>query len=298
MDSPISSSLPNDGDSASPISFDVSTVGGTLPIVPSVQPLDSRALGEEPFDIDWTPLCEYLDEDLPTTPLGVSVAMASSDVDEKSLVSGKENLVSSRELPLPPKGFPFNTPLGMSLPFCYRALSNLMGSTSLNRSFVWSHTVTLTSRPFMALTFTPQTQVISVASVPSIPTVCVASTTPSISAVTASSVVTIVTGPSFGPANSGPSSLASGVIHPMSNILLSSNSIPVGWSYEQYMFALQNLNHNPLGSQPPSYPHNPFHYYDPQGASIYHTRSLPPEPIVEVYVPLFDAWNHNTYHGP
>jgi len=64
------------------------------------------------------------------------------------------------------------------------------------------------------------------------------------------------------------------------------------------MFSLQNSNHNPLGSQPPSYLHILLHYYDPLGAHIYHTRSLPLEPTVEIFVPLSVAWNHTTYHGP
>ena len=121
--------------------------------------------------------------------------------------------MSSRELPFLPKGFPFNTTLGMSLPLRYHALSDIISFTSLNQSSMWSRTITLTSGPFMDLTSTPQTQVTLVTFVLSKPTICVASTTPSISEVTTSLVVTIVTGPSFELANGGPSSLAFGVIH-------------------------------------------------------------------------------------
>lgn len=134
-----------------------------------------------------------------------------------------------------------------------------MSSISLNQRYVWSHTLTPTLGPFMDSTSTPQTQVILVTSISLMPTISVASIAPSINAVTTSSVVTTIVGPSFGLANSGPSFLVSGVIHPTGNILLSSGSILAGWSYEQYMFSLQNLNHNPLGSQPPSYPHNQLH---------------------------------------
>ena len=73
-----------------------------------------------------------------STPLGVSIAMSSFDMDEMSLVSSEENLVLSGEILLPLEGFPFITPLAMSLPLFYRALSDVMSSTSLNRSFVWS----------------------------------------------------------------------------------------------------------------------------------------------------------------
>ena len=64
------------------------------------------------------------------------------------------------------------------------------------------------------------------------PTICVASTTPSVSVVTASLVVTIVSGISFGPTDSGPTILVSGVVQPMGNVPISSNSILVGLLYE------------------------------------------------------------------
>ena len=188
-------------------------------------------------------------------PLGVSVTMSSSDMEETSPVTGEENLVSSREIPLPSEGFPFHSGLGVTLLLHYCTLSDIMSSMSLNRSSVWSCAITPTSEPFI-----PQIHNVSVTSVPSMPTVCVASTTHAVSAIIVSLVVTFVTGPSVEPASSGPSSSVSRVINPTGSSPLSFGSILAGWSYEQYMFTLQNPNHNLLGSQPPSYPHNPLHY--------------------------------------
>jgi len=42
---------------------------------------------------------------------------------------------------------------------------------------------------------------------------------------------------------------------------------------------------------------NPFHYYDSRGAHIYHPRSLPSKPTVEVFIPLFVSLVHTGYHG-
>jgi len=80
------------------------------------------------------------------------------------------------------------------------------------------------------------------------PTVCVASIAPSVSAVTASSIITTITGISSGPANGGPSPSVSRVDQPTDNVPIPSSSILAGLSYEQYLYALQTLTHNPLGS--------------------------------------------------
>ena len=242
VESPISSLVASDQDYASPVAFEVSDVSDTLPIILSIQPPDSRALGGEPYDINWNPIWENLEEEFPFTPLGVSVAMSSSYMDETTPVTGEENLVSSGQNPLPMEGFPFHSGLGVTFPLGYHALFDIMSSMSLNRSSVWSRTIAPTLEPFILWIHN-----VSITSIPSMPTICVASTVPTVSVVVASSVVTTIIGPLVELTSGGPSASTSGIVNPTGSIPLSSGSILAGWSYEQYMFSIQNLDlHNPL----------------------------------------------------
>ena len=134
-DPSIPSPIPSDQGSPSSVAPETPIGSGTLPIIPSIQPLNSRTPEDDFYDIHWNPVWEPSKEDIPITPPGVSAIMSSSDMDETTLVTSEEELMSSGEIPLPMEGFPFHiAPLGVTFPLLYHALSDIMSSMSLNSS--------------------------------------------------------------------------------------------------------------------------------------------------------------------
>ena len=236
----------------------------TLPIIPSIQPLNSRALDDKVYEIHWNPVWEPSEEDIPFTPPGVSVQMYSSDMEDVSPITTDESVATSGEIPTATEATPVrSTPLGERLPKRYKALRDIMSSRTPSTSSIWSHTVAPTSESFI-----PQIHNVSVTSIPTIPMVCVASLTPVVSA---SSVMAT--------AHSGPSAPRPEVVDPTLNVPLSFGSIPAGGPYDQYLQTIQ------------------YNYVDPDRHHLHLGRPLPSQLAVEVTVPLSVAWGTTTYHG-
>lgn len=224
MESSILSPIPSDQGSLSSVALETPVGSGTLPVIPSIQPLNSRAPEDDFYDIHWNPVWEPSEEDIPFTPPVVSVPMSSSDMDDTSPITSEASVVMSAEIPISAETPPFSvTPFGVTLPLRYRALRDVIGSRTSFTGSMWDHNITPTSGSFI-----PQIHNTYVTSVPTIPTVCAVSSMPVVSVVTASSVVTTVVGPSPGSANSGPSAPTSRVVDPTLNTPPSSGSIPAG----------------------------------------------------------------------
>jgi len=276
------SPIPSDQRSPSFVAPKVSIVSDTLPVIPSIQLINSCAPEDETYKLHWNPVWEPSEEDIPPTPPGVLVPMSSSDMEDTSPVTSEESVATSGEIPTSTETTPFRiTSLGVTLPLGYKALRDVMSSRTPPTSSMWSHTITPTSESFI-----PQIHNVPVTFVPTIPIVCVASSTPVLGVVTTSSVVTTTTRPSSGSAYSGPSTSVSGVVDPTLGAPPSSSSIPAGGAYDEYLHALQNAD-----------PQNHFHYYDSRGAHIYYRGPLPPQLAVEVTIPLSVAWNPTRYGG-
>ena len=280
MESPIPSPIPSDQGSPSFVTPKVLVASDTLPIILSIQLLNSRSPEDESYDIHWNPIWEPSEEDFPLTPPGVSVPMSFSNVDDTSPITSEESFMTSGEIPIPTETSPFHvTSFGIMLPLRYNALTDIMGSRSPLKSSMLSRIVTPTSG-----SFTPHIH--NVTSVPTIPTICVASSTPAVSVITASSVVTTIAGPSAGPSHIGPAAPVSGVVDPSLSAPPSSGTIPIGRAYDQYRQIPQSLD-----------PQNPFNYYDSRGAHIYHPGPIASQPFVEVSVLLSISWGTTVYHG-
>ena len=100
-ESPIPSSIPSDQGSPSFVAPEVLVVSDTLPLISSIQPLNSRALEDESYDIRWNPVWEPLEEDFPLTPPSVSIPVSSSNMDDTSPVMSEESFVTSGKIPIP-----------------------------------------------------------------------------------------------------------------------------------------------------------------------------------------------------
>ena len=99
-DPSIPSPVPSDQGSPSSATPETPVCGDTFPIVLSVQPLNSRAPEDELYDLFWNPVWEPSEEDFPSTPIGVSSLMASSDMEDISPVSSGTLVMSSIETPI------------------------------------------------------------------------------------------------------------------------------------------------------------------------------------------------------
>ena len=205
----------------------------TLPVIPSLQPINSRAPDDETYEVHWNPIWE--EEYIPPTPPSASVPMSSSDMEDISPVTSEESVAMSSGIPTAMEATPFpSTPLGVTLPLRYNALRDVMSSRTPSTSSIWSQTITPTTTPF-----TPQIHNTSITSVPTIPTVCVASSTPVVS---------------------GPLASAYGVVDPTSNVPLSYGSILAEGPYDQYLRRIPydyidpDGNHLHLGRPLPSQP--------------------------------------------
>lgn len=220
----IPSPVPSDQGSPSSVAPETPVCGDTFPVIPSVQPLSSRALEDELHDPFWNPVWKPYKEDFPSTPTSVSTPMASSDMEDTSPVASETPVVSSIETPIPATSpiisTPYTvTPLCVTVPLRYRALRDAMGSRNSSSGTMWDHNIIPTMGYFVS-----QVHNTIVTSVPTNPTICVASSTPVASAVTASLIITTVASPSRGPVHSGQSAHTSRVV----SAPPSSGAIPAG----------------------------------------------------------------------
>ena len=150
MESPISFPIPSDQGTPSSITSEVPVVSDTLPVILSIQSLNSCTPEDESYNIHWNPISKPFEEDIPVTPPSVSIPMSSSNMHETNPILGEETLMASSEIPVSPETSPFHvTPLGVMLPLCYNSLADIMDSISPLMSSMWSHTITPTSEPFM-----------------------------------------------------------------------------------------------------------------------------------------------------
>ena len=146
---PISSPVPSDQGSPSSATPKVPVVSDALPVIPSIQPINSRALGDEAYEIHWNPVWEPSEEDIPFTPPGVSVQMSSSNMEDVSPIMTEESVATSGEIPTETEATPVrSTPLAGRVSECYKALKDIMSSRTPFMSSIWSQTVTPTMEPF------------------------------------------------------------------------------------------------------------------------------------------------------
>ena len=216
----------------SPISLDqgsssfattkVSVASNNLPIILSIQPIISHALGDKAYNVHWNPIWETPEDDIPVwedTPLGFLAPLSPSDMEGGSPISTDESVATSGEIPTATEPIPISsTPTTERLPPGYRALRDLMSSDFPSMSSIWSQQTASTTRPFP-----PQDRSTSVTSAPTFLTVCVASSTPIISR----------------------------VVDPTSNVPHSSGPIPVEGPFNPLLRILQYDPSQPFG-RPPS----------------------------------------------
>ena len=152
-DPSISSPVPSDQGSPSSAALETPVCGDTFPIVPSVQPLNSRAREDELYDFFWNPVWEPSEEDFPTTLVGVASPMASSDMEDTSPVSSGTPVMSSIDTPIaatsPVISTPYTvTPLSITVPTRYRSLRDAMNSVT--SSSMWDQNIVPTTGPFVS----------------------------------------------------------------------------------------------------------------------------------------------------
>jgi len=115
-------------------------VSDTLPVIPSIQPINSCAPGDETYEIHWNPVWEPSKEDIPVweyTPLGVSVQLSSSDMEELSPIPTEESVATSGEIPTVTEATPVSsTPTTGRVPAHYKALKDVMSSRTPSMSSI------------------------------------------------------------------------------------------------------------------------------------------------------------------
>ena len=179
---------PSDQGSPSSVAPEVPVVSDTLPVIPSIQPINVRAPSDEDYEEDWNPIWEPDEDDIPVTPPGMPSSMSTSQMDETSPSAGETPVVSSIETPIPATS---------PLPPQYQSMRDRIAAR-MPSTTIWDPSVIATMKPFLSQP--PNTPVTSV---PTIPTVCVAYSTPVVSAVTTSSSTNPGVGPSHGQVSNG-----------------------------------------------------------------------------------------------
>ena len=172
----IPSPVPSDQGSPSSVALEVLVVSDTLLVIPSIQPINSRAPDDEAYEFHWNPIWEPYKDDIPFTRSGVSTPMSTSHMDETSPRASDTPVLSSIETPIPATS---------PVPSCYKSLRDNAGTRIPASSTMWDLRITPTMGSFVS-----QVHSTPVTSVPTNPTICVAHSTPVVSAVTASSAVT------------------------------------------------------------------------------------------------------------
>ena len=179
-ESPFWSPVSCDQESPPFTALELPVVSDTLPLVSSIQPINSRAPGDKTYIAHWNPVWEDSKDDIPVwedSPLVFSVPMSPPDMEGGSPISTDESVVTSGEIPTVTEPIPVrSTSTSERLPPGYHALRDLMSSELPPMSSIWSQLTASTTGPF-----SPQDRVTSVTSAPTRPTISVASTTPVIS---------------------------------------------------------------------------------------------------------------------
>lgn len=268
-----STPIPSDQGSLSSVALEVPVVSDTLPVIPSIQPINSRTPDDEGYEIHWNPIWEPEEDDIPFTPPGVSSPMSTSHMDETSPRVSEAPIFLNIDTPIPATS---------PLPPRYQSLRDRV-SARTPTSTMWDPHITPTTGSFVSQVHT--TPVILVLTNP---TVCVAHSTPVVSAVTASSALNTGAGPPHGQVSNGQPALSPKVVHPAQSAPPSSGPIPGGGPYDAYGEAVQDPNAQ-----------GPLFYYDSTGQYLQLSQPLPTQPFVEVSVPLSIAWNPSTtsFHG-
>ena len=70
----IPSPVPSDQGSPSSVAPELPVWSDTLPVIPSIQPINSCAPDDEDYEIHWNPIWEPEEDDIPFTPPGVFVS--------------------------------------------------------------------------------------------------------------------------------------------------------------------------------------------------------------------------------
>lgn len=141
VDPSIPSSVPSDQPSPSSVAPEVPVVSGALPILPSVQPINSRAPDDEEFEYHWNLVWEPSEDDFPDTPTSVSSPMASSGMGDTSPRVSETPVVSDIETPIPATS---------PLPSRYRALRDNVAARSRTPTSIWDPHITPTSVSFVS----------------------------------------------------------------------------------------------------------------------------------------------------
>ena len=264
---------PSDQGSPSSVAPEVPVVSDTLPVIPSIQPINVRAPSDEDYEEDWNPIWEPDEDATPVTPPSVLSLKSTSHMDETSSSTGETPVVSNVDTPIPATS---------PLPPRYQSLRDRVAART-PATAMWDPHVTPTTGPFVSQ---PHTTLVT--SVPTNPTVCVAHSTPVISAVTASSSTNTGVGHPHGQVSSGQPELSPRVVDPAQSAPSSSGPVPGGGPYDAYGQAVQDPNVQ-----------GPLFYYNSTGQYLQYSRTLPLQPFVEVSVPLSIAWDSSThsFHG-
>lgn len=195
-DPSIPSSVPNNLSSSSSVAPELPVVSDTLPLIPSIQPISSRAPDDEDYLFYWNPVWEPEVDDIPVTPTGVSSPMASSGVNTPSHIS-ETPVVTNIEIPIPSSS---------PLPSHYKSLRDTSRSRAPTSS-VWDPHITPTSGSFVSqVSATPVTLVLTN------PTIRTTYSSPFVSVATTSSAATPASGTSHD--SGGLPDRAPRVIHP------------------------------------------------------------------------------------
>ena len=143
-----------------------------LPIVPSIQPLNSHALGDEDYQFYSNPIWEPSQNGVPFWEYTTPRQPFPSDMENTSPTTTDESGVPGDEIPTTIESTPVSsTPATGGLPPGYRALRNFLSSPF--STSIWLPPIFSNTEPL-----TPQHRGIVVTSVTTPPTVSVASSTP------------------------------------------------------------------------------------------------------------------------
>lgn len=260
-DPSIPSFVPSDQPSSSSVAPELPIVSDTFPLIPSIQPISSRAPDDEDYLFHWNPVWEPEVDDIPVTPTGASSPMASSGVNTSSHVS-ETPVVTNIEVP---------SPSSSPLPSRYKPLRDMSRSHPPTSS-MWDPHITPTSGYFVS-----QVSATPVTSVPTNLTMCTAYSSPVVSAATASSVNT----PGTSPDDDELLIHIPQIVHPAQSAPLYSGP----WGPQ-----------GRIGIDPDA--QGAAYYYDYTiGQYSYLSSPLQNQPIEEVSVPMSITWNATTFHG-
>ena len=222
------SPVPSDQGSPSSTSPEVSVASDTLPIVLSIQPINSRAPGDKAYVFHSNPIWEEPEDDIPVWenfPPGFSAPLSPSYMEEGSPISTNESVATSGEIPTATEPTPIGSaPSAERLPPGYRAFRDLMSSGFPSMSSIWSQLTASTMAPSP-----PQGRSTSVTSDPTVPAICVISSAPVVGSPSSPVISSIIDPTANVPHSSGPI-LAEGPLDPLLRIPQYDPSQPIGRS--------------------------------------------------------------------